>query len=809
MADLTEFSEAGRDVMLAAKAFCLAAGAAEIGPRHLFQACAFKCPNLATATVVTLGVSEAAAAKLVRAAAPAPGAGSVAAEKRKLSADALALVANAQTLAAQRPEAAQPLIAPVHLWAAACAGAAALQGWLLECGWSAQQVSGLAQAAEAQLPARQSGQLLQLSDEQRAIMKRLCQRNLTELARAGQVSTAWGVDKPRQDLVRCLLRRDKRNAVLTGRAGVGKTKLVEDLACRIAAGELPDLAGCEVFELDLVSLTRGTHLVGSLAERFAQLTEVLRAHAEHLILFIDELHMIVGVSMGGEQMDLSNALKPMLVDSRVRVIGATTTEEYTRHIEKDSALSRRFSEVKVPEPDRDAMLQLLREIAPRYEAYHRVAYTHESLQALYDLTQRYLPNQAFPSKAVDLMDEVGVHVRMRAGSSVSGGARPEVTARDVGDALGRVRGIAVDEPAADLAALLSERVIGQDEAAQMLADAVITSAGRFGSRRAKGARASILFLGPPGVGKSYMAETLADILSPGRKTMLTLDMTEFAGDRSGEQARFRLLGAPPPYVGWQDGGLLTAHAVQHPTSVVLVDELDKAGNEARHILLKVLNDGWVQDGMKRIVSFRGIIFILTANAARELWERPKPRIGFMSDGSSGLVAGGDVHATEKAVHDALVREGFSPELLSRVSHTVLFRELDRSVLLRIVAAHLAETRDAALTEELAALDCDADALAAWVVDHAGAAPDARRVAVAFERFVETPLARWRWQRTGPASPVLIRLEPRGELLELTERADAAAGDEVRRLLLARLASTYGSDESRKQSVRSAGARIAG
>lgn len=808
MADLADFSQAGIALMRLAKGLCLTEGAEQIGTRHLFQACVSQAPDLATGTLRTAGLAEDAATKLVHAMAALPAASADSSARRSLATDALEAVDAARRLALQRPEGAQALIAPVHLWAALCAAAPKLEGWLRERGWPQAVVAALSKAAEQQLPKTQAVTGLQLSENEREVMRRLCPRHLSQLARSGGISTAWGVDDARQSVVRCLLRRDKRNVVLTGRAGVGKTKMVEDLACRIASGEIADLAGCEVYELDLVSLTRGTHLVGSQAERFAQLAEVLRAHPDHLILFIDEIHMIMGVSMGGEQMDLANALKPLLVESKLRVIGATTTEEYTRHIEKDPALSRRFSEVKVPEPDRATMMQLLSEVAPKYEAHHGVAYAHEALQAIYDLTQRYLPNQAFPAKGVDLLDEAGVHVRMRSGKAVPGQPAPEVTARDVGEALARVRGIAIDEPTADLAELLKDRVVGQDEAARMLADAVITSAGRFGSRRARGPRATILFVGPSGVGKSYMAEVLSDILTPGRKTMLTVDMAEFAGEHSGEFAKHRLLGPSAPYVGWQDGGLLTSHAMQHPTSVVLLDEIDKAGTEARNILLKILNDGLVQDGMRRIVSFQGIIFILTSNEPRELWERHAASIGFVTDRSSASEA--TALPSEDTVREALKHARFAPELLSRVSHMVMFRKLDDAALRRLVVDLLKETRGAALEAELVLLEFDAEALAQWVLDRAGGDRDARRVAAAFERHVETPLARWRWRRTGPAEPVILRLRPADAKLELNEDGSAAAREQVQRTLMQRLALAYSADsETKNRVVRSAGARIAG
>lgn len=811
VADLTEFSDPGRNAMLAAKAACLAAGGSAIAPAHLLQACAVTQPALVASTLEALGIKDtAAAAALAKTLTPWLELPPPASEKRKLATDALAIVDAARLLAAEHPTADDARITPVHLWAASCKAAATRPDWLLQHGWTRQQVDGLARAAEQQLPPRRAGGGLKLSEEHARILRTRCHRNLSELARMGRISPAWGMENTRLDLVRCLLRMDNRNVILTGRPGTGKTKLVEDLACRIAAGELPELAGCEVLELDLMTLASGTRYRGDMEERLAELLTVLRAHADHVILFIDEVHMVGSIRIDGEQATLSNVLKPFLVDSRVRVVGATTTEEFRRHVEKDQAFARRFSEVKVPEPDQAAMLRLLRARAPDYEAHHGVTYADESLQAIYDLTQRYLPNQAFPSKGVDLMDEVGVYVRMRSRTAVPADHRAEVTANDVAGTLGRVRGIAIGEPPVDLAALLSERVIGQDEAARALADAVIMSAARFGARAPKGPRATMLFLGPPGVGKSYMAEVLSDILSQGRKTMLVIDMAEFGGPNSGELAAATLLGSRPGLVGFDQGGLLTNHAIQYPNSVVLVDELDKAGPEARHVFLKILNDGWAHDNTGRIVSFQGNIFILTANAGREVWAH-KVGPGFIdTHAASQHSAPIDPHALEKDIHAALEKDGFTPEFLSRVSQTVLFRNLDREVLLRIASACIAETQDAALVEEAAVLDCDPAQVAAWVVDHAGANADARGVAKTFERYVEMPLARWRWGRTGRPTPVVLRLHPEGHGLEISERTDDAARMRVQALLMARLAKAYGEDSAmQQQRLRGASARIVG
>jgi ATP-dependent Clp protease ATP-binding subunit ClpC len=317
----------------------------------------------------------------------------------------------------------------------------------------------------------------------------------------------------------------------------------------------------------------------------------------------------------------------------------------------------------------------------------------------------------------------------------------------------------------DIAELIKEKVVGQDHAAEELANVIITSTFRYGREERKGPRAIILFLGPPGVGKSYMAQVLSEILFPGRDSLLVLDMTEFGGSsaHAGEHARWRLFGPPPPYVGWETGGLLTRHALQHPVSVVLIDEFEKADPEARNVLLKIFEEGLAQDGRGRVISFRGVYFILTANVNTR---QGINRIGFEHYNGNEIITG---RVSQEHLKKMLLKKGFTPELLSRIgAHIIMFNPLSEENLKEIARRKLAWLRDCVLTEDFVLLDYDEEELSGWLVKQCGGHSDCRWLTAVFETFIETPLAKWRMNyRYRINTPAILILKPIEDKVQFT------------------------------------------
>ncbi|MBK5965994.1 hypothetical protein CCR95_18405 [Thiocystis minor] len=803
---LSFLSHAASKVMDEAKRAALGDEATEITPLHLLSALAAQAPELITKTLTLTGLEPAKAKKCLETLS-APLAVDVEDDPKrtvKIGQMTWAALRKSESLAVEFPGQHPPLVEPVHLWVALCEEVTARDDQLfvaIDC--PDQQPNNLAAVAMTQLPAKASTSLQSKTPARAAIglgeIETFCRRNLTALALGGRLTPAFGTDTARGELVRNLLKMRQRSVVLTGPAGVGKTKLVEDLALGIVKGEIPALSACTVLEFDLAEFTKGTHFAGSRAERWSRLTKALRSHADEVILFIDELHTIVGVPLEGQSLDMANALKPLMVDDAVRIIGATTSDEYRRYIDGDLALARRFTEVRVPEPDENGVMEILTRVAPTYGSYHQVHYTHDALKAIVDLARLYFPNQAFPAKAVDQLDELGAHARLTRAANLDDHSPIQITRADVEETLRRVRGIEPMAAAPDLVELLSARVIGQDHAVKCLADAVITASLRYGRDQWQRPRAIMLFLGPTGCGKSYLAEVLADILFPGRDHLLTLDMAEFSGAAGGsEHALWRLIGPPPPYVGWENGGLLTSHVLRHPVCVVLVDELDKASPEARNVLLRIFNEGWIEDGRGRAVSFRGVYFVLTANAASEIWGECKQQIGFVSDEQTHPPA---QEISESRLRDVLEREGFASEFLGRLTNVVLFDRLEESHLRRIVAKQLAALRDQALVEDFVLLDYDEEALAAWLVERIPEPVDVRRLRATFERRIETPISHWRLREVAQHERprvLYLRTENDDEL-----NLEAEGGVSAKLRLMQRVAEVFNqrrADETRLQTA---------
>ncbi|MGY0489613.1 ATP-dependent Clp protease ATP-binding subunit [Streptomyces sp. WG-D5] len=566
--------------------------------------------------------------------------------------------------------------------------------------------------------------------------------DLTDRARQGRLDPVIGRDEEIEQTVEVLSRRGKNNPVLIGDAGVGKTAIVEGLAQRIADGDVPEtLCGRRLVSLDLSGVVAGTRYRGDFEERLNGIIDEVRAHADELLVFIDELHTVVGAGGGGGSeggsMDAGNMLKPALARGELHVIGATTLEEYRRHIEKDAALARRFQPILVPEPTTADAVEILRGLRDRYEAHHQIRYADEALLAAVDLSDRYLTDRFLPDKAIDLMDQAGARVRLRDRTKttdvralerevddlgrdkdaavaaeqyeratelrdriaeltrrIDGAREPdpgdghivEVTAEDIADIVSRQTGIPVSsltqeekERLLGLEQHLHERVIGQDEAVTAVSEAVLRSrAGLASPDRPIG---SFLFLGPTGVGKTELARALAEALFGSQECMVRLDMSEFQEKHTVS----RLVGAPPGYVGHEEAGQLTEAVRRHPYSLILLDEVEKAHPDVFHTLLQVLDDGRLTDAQGRTVNFTNTVIVMTSNLGSEAIAGRGTALGFRTDDST------DETARREQVLRPL-REHFRPEFLNRVDEIVIFRRLSTEQLARITDLLLDETR---------------------------------------------------------------------------------------------------------------------
>ena len=499
-------------------------------------------------------------------------------------------------------------------------------------------------------------------------------RDLTQMAAAGRLDAVVGRDAEIDRCIRILSRRAKNCPVLVGEPGVGKTAVAEGLARRVSRGEVPpSLQGARIVSLDIVSMLAGTKYRGDFEDR---VKSVLREaeRAEDVILFIDELHNIVGAGSAEGALDAANILKPALGRGEVRIIGATTPEEYSRHIEKDAALERRFQPVRVQEPDARACERMLRALLPRLEAHHGVAIADAAVGAAVRLSQRYVGGRRLPDKAVDLLDEAAAAARIA-------GERA-VTARSVAAAVSEWTGIpaeAVTRTEAErllrLEAVLRRRVIGQEEAVAEVARAIRRSRSGLGDP----ARpvASFLFLGPTGVGKTELCRALAEAVYGDERALIRFDMSEYME----KHAASKLLGSPPGYVGYGEGGQLTERVRRAPWSVVLFDEVEKAHPDVYNLLLQIMDEGRLTDSAGRQADFRNAVVVMTGNVGARAITDARPGLGFAGAAGSG--------AAREAVMREL-RETFRPEFLGRLDGVILFSRLGPEEIRRIAAAFTAE-----------------------------------------------------------------------------------------------------------------------
>lgn len=509
-------------------------------------------------------------------------------------------------------------------------------------------------------------------------------RDLTRLAQEGRLDPVLCRDSELERMVEILCRRQKNNPCLLGEPGVGKSALAEALAQRIASGQItPALRGKRVLSLDMASMVAGTKYRGDFEERFKNLLEELYRDRS-TILFIDEIHIIAGAGAAEGAIDAASILKPMLARGEIQLIGATTPEEYRKTIQKDSALERRFGRVMVEEPTPTAAETILAGLMPRYERYHGVAIPPTAIHAAVELSVRYLPGRYLPDKAIDLLDEAAAARRI----AESGSEKKALTPADIARVVSKASGVPAErvgeaerERLAQLEQRLAAEVIGQPRAVASVAAAIRRS--RTGLRENNRPIGAMLFLGPTGVGKTQLARTLAKGWFGSEKALLRFDMSEYME----RHTVARLIGAPPGYVGHDEGGQLTEAVRRRPYSVVLFDEIEKAHSDIQNLLLQILEDGTLTDAQGRRADFSNTIILLTSNLGARCLAGQTAPMGFGAAGAEKDRRG------QQAIREA--REFFRPELMGRLDETVLFDPLGPEQLAGIADRLLCELEERA------------------------------------------------------------------------------------------------------------------
>ena len=501
-------------------------------------------------------------------------------------------------------------------------------------------------------------------------------RDLTELAAAGRIDPVVGRGNEILRTVQILSRKTKNNPVLVGEPGVGKTAVAEGLAQWVAGGQAPEgLSGKRIVSLDIPAMLAGTKYRGDFEERVkCVLKDVKRAG--DVILFIDELHTIIGAGSAEGAIDAANILKPALGRGEVQIIGATTPEEYRRHIEKDAALERRFQPVKVAEPDKAHTLEMLRSLREGLERHHGVKISDEAMTAACDLSVRYINDRFLPDKAIDLLDEAAASVRVAPGP---GGV---VTAAEIAQVVSLWTNIPVTGLDSDdaerfrgMEERLRRRIIGQDEAVSAVSRAIRRS--RVGLRDPNRPVGSFLFLGPTGVGKTELCRALASEVYGDEKAIIRIDMSEYME----KHAVSRLIGSPPGYVGYEDGGQLTEKVRRSPWSVVLFDEIEKAHEDVWSILLQIMDDGHLTDSGGRRVDFSNALIVMTSNIGARIITENRPPLGFHS-------GEGQSEETMRLAVTEELKATFRPEFLNRIDETIIFHRLSRENMTEISASML-------------------------------------------------------------------------------------------------------------------------
>jgi ATP-dependent Clp protease ATP-binding subunit ClpC len=610
-------------------------------------------------------------------------------------------------------------------------------------------------------------------------------RDLTMMAREGKLDPVIGRDTEILRLIQILCRRTKNNPVLIGEAGVGKTAIVEGLSQQIATNDVPEiLMGKRVVSLDLGAMIAGSRFRGEFEERLkAAIEEIQRSEGE-IILFIDELHTVVGAGAAQGAMDASSMLKPALARGELQCVGATTLDEYHKHIEKDAALERRFAPVYVEEPSVDDTIDMLRGLRDRYEAHHKVTFSDEALVEAAKLSARYVTDRRLPDKAIDLIDEAAAKLRValyslpedlkelkteidrllkeeeqagverdyeRAALMKSDRLRIEeefnterdkweqdhkldevVDVNDIAEVINQWTGIPVSQMMEDekekllkMEERIHERLVGQAEAVAAVADAIRRA--RSGLKDPRRPIGSFIFIGPSGVGKTELAKALAEFMFDDEEAMVRIDMSEYREQHSVS----RLFGAPPGYVGYEEGGQLTEAVRRRPYRVVLFDEIEKAHPEVWNALLQILDDGRLTDGQGRVVDFRNTVLIMTSNLGTE-YVNHSGTLGFLGSQTEGDKA--NQEKITKALKDA-----FRPEFLNRIDEIILFSPLTKEDMREIVALQMQDIQTR-LSEHGLKVELTKEAIEWMANEGYDPAFGARPLKRALQKHVESPLS---------------------------------------------------------------------
>ena len=633
--------------------------------------------------------------------------------------------------------------------------------------------------------------------------------DLNESAKQGKIDPVIGRDKEIARVIQILSRRTKNNPVLIGEPGVGKTAIAEGLAQRIVNGNVPEiLRNKRIISLSISSMLAGAKYRGEFEERLKKAIDEVQKN-DDMIIFIDEIHTLVGAGATEGAMDAANILKPALARGEFQVVGATTLDEYKKHIEKDAALERRFQPVLVGEPSEEDALEILKGLRDRYEAFHKAKITDEALEAAVSLSSRYITDRFLPDKAIDVVDEAASKVRMKVFSAApdvkaletqladvkkekeaavtaqefekaaemrdeekriekeindkkkaakeNSDAKLVVTDEDIASVVAQWTGIPVSKIAQEesesllhLEEELHKRVIGQDEAVVAVSKAVRRA--RAGLKDPKRPIGSFLFLGPTGVGKTELARALAVALFGDETAMIRLDMSEYMEKHTVS----RLVGAPPGYVGYEEGGQLTDAVRRKPYSVILLDEVEKAHADFFNILLQVLDDGRLTDSQGRTVDFRNTVIIMTSNLGAKALRKDSPELGFLAakkaDSNTEDVSVVNFKEAKKSVMDSVKRH-FRPEFLNRIDEMIVFHALTSNDLKQIVTI-LMDTVVKRLGDMGLSLEISPAAMDLLVKEGSDFSMGARPLKRAIQRLIEDPISDLILQGNAPEGAII-------------------------------------------------------